>query len=356
MSRRVFLTGAFDNVGEYTLLALLRKGYTVTAFDIRNKSTEKKQARLASKQRFETIWGDLRNAIEVQQAVSATRPEAILHIAAVIAPMAYVAPKLAREVNVDGTRNLIEAARAARVERFIFTSSYSVHGSRNPHRTLPPIGNDTEVDPVDNYGRHKVIGEQMIRESGLPYAIYRLPAVSALDAEWGQHPAFLRFGMMIPLDQKRTGGDVRDVALAFANGVEANIIGRNIIISGDARWRTTGREQFRQIFASRNLPMPPEELFRQADPAVDAAWYCEDHTDSQESQRLLQYQEHCPEQYLEAVAKNMGPMRLLMPFLAGVVTGQMKKQSLFYGKPGPADTRSIWEVVCEGFQLDPATE
>ena len=55
-------------------------------------------------------WGDLRDPGRVNAVVAEACPDAILHVAAVIAPLAYVRPQLARAVNVGGTRNLLEAA------------------------------------------------------------------------------------------------------------------------------------------------------------------------------------------------------------------------------------------------------
>lgn len=147
---KVMLTGAFGNVGEYTLRALVAEGHEVVAFDTRSDATVAKADRMAGELAHTTVWGDLTDAAGTRAAVAAARPDAIVHVAAIIAPLAYVRPELAHRVNVEGTRNLIAAARACGEPRFVFTSSYSVHGPRNPHRGLAPIDGDTPVDPRDN--------------------------------------------------------------------------------------------------------------------------------------------------------------------------------------------------------------
>lgn len=352
---KVLLTGAFGNVGEYTLRALVAEGHEVVAFDTRTDATVAKADRLAGELDHTTVWGDLTDAEATRSAVVAARPDAIIHVAAVIAPLAYVRPDIARRVNVDGTRNLIAAARAAGEPRFVFTSSYSVHGPRNPHRGLPPMDGGTPVDPRDNYGLHKVIGEQDTRASGLPWTVIRLPAVASLDPGFGRDPAFLRFGSVIDPDQRRHGCDVRDVALAFAHSVEADVVGRDLNVAGDASWALVARDHMGAILGARGLPPMPDTAFRRADPAVDDAWYFEDTVDTSVSQSLLDYQRHSFDDYLEAVRRSAGLSRHLLRPIGPLVMRGMVRNSPFHPSSATApDARSVWENVCDLFPVDAA--
>lgn len=352
MTKNVFLTGAFGNVGEQTLMALLKKGYNVTAFDVRTPATEKKQARLAKSHRFTTMWGDLRDAASTAEAVAAAKPSTILHIAAVIAPVAYTIPELAYAVNVEGTRNLIKAAKAYGSPRFVFTSSYSVHGPRSPHATDGPLTSQSPTNASDTYGRHKVEGEKMVAASGLPYAVLRLPAVQALDPNWGTADIFPTFGFMIPYNQKRNGCDVRDVALAFANAVEADIDGKTFIVGGAGDWNSSSDEMIPLIYGARGIKNPPPNSWsRTVDQSKPEVFYYEDHVDASDTQAALQFQQHSMQDYLEEVSKGMGAAKLLMPFIGGMVVNNMKK--LAWADQTEPDTRTMWEVVCETFGLAP---
>jgi len=351
---KVLLTGAFGNVGEYTLRALVAEGHDVVAFDTRSDATVAKAARLQGELRFRTVWGDLADSTTTRQAVIDARPDAILHVAAVIAPIAYVRPELAHRVNVEGTRNLIAAAKASGEPRFVFTSSYSVHGPRNPHRGLPPIDGDTPVAPGDNYGRHKVTGERDTRASGLPWTVIRLPAVASLDPGFGRDPAFMRFASIIDPDQRRHGCDVRDVALAFTHSVEADVVGKDLVVAGDASWRLVARDHMQAILAARGLPPMPDSAFRRADPTVDDAWYFEDSVDTTRSQQLLDYQRHSFDDYLDAVRRSAGMSRYLLRLIGPMVMRGMVRNSPFEpSDPARPDTRSVWENVCELFDIDP---
>ena len=80
-------------------------------------------------------YTDLTDADAVATVVQRHRPDAIVHLAAIVNPPSYRNPLLARRVNVDGTRHLVEAARALTdPPLFVFASSAAVYGSRNPYR------------------------------------------------------------------------------------------------------------------------------------------------------------------------------------------------------------------------------
>jgi len=353
---KVMLTGAFGNVGEHTLRALVADGHDVVAFDTRSPATVSKAGRLEQQLRFRTVWGDLGDSATTRQAVIDARPSTIVHLAAVIAPIAYVKPGLAYRVNVEGTRNLIAAAQAAGEPHLIFASSYSVHGPRNPHRDLPPIVGSTPVAPGDNYGRHKVAGEQDTRASGLPWTVIRLPAVASLDPGFARDPAFMRFASTIDPDQRRHGCDVRDVARAFAHSVEADVVGEDLVIAGDRSWQMQAREHMRAILAARGLPGMPDAAFRRSDPGVDEAWYFEDAVDTTRSQQLLDYQQLSFDDHLDAVRRAAGASRYLLRALGPLVMRGMVQRSPFnLSDPAVLDARSVWEHVCELFTLDPAT-
>ncbi len=76
-------------------------------------------------------------------------------------------------VNVEGTRNVLAAAKAAGVERFIFISSVAVYGLNR----APLIDETAPTPPVGQaYPDSKIAAETLVRDAGLPYAIVRLSA------------------------------------------------------------------------------------------------------------------------------------------------------------------------------------
>ena len=83
--------------------------------------------------------------------------------------------KQLRDSNVTLTSQIVRAAVAARVERFVFVSSLASVG---PAKSLDsPLDEATAPAPIEHYGRSKLDAETLVRESGLPFVIVRPAAV-----------------------------------------------------------------------------------------------------------------------------------------------------------------------------------
>ena len=94
------------------------------------------------------------------------RPAGVLHIAAKKSPTESVAdPLLYARENVGGVISVVEAMRAARIERLVFSSSCSVYGT--PDDELVDEGAATR--PESPYGESKLYGEQLIRAAAHAY-------------------------------------------------------------------------------------------------------------------------------------------------------------------------------------------
>jgi nucleoside-diphosphate-sugar epimerase len=97
--------------------------------------------------------------------------DTIIHLGAVAAFVSY---RLVRPSIVDGSRNLLGAAREAGVKQFVYGGTLLVYGSQNQ-----PIDQSTPSSPALAYGRAKLEAEQMMAamaaESGMRFASLRLP-------------------------------------------------------------------------------------------------------------------------------------------------------------------------------------
>lgn len=352
MIKTIFLTGSFGNAGEHILLHLLNMGYKVLCFDLKTPNNEKKEKRLAAQNSFETIWGDLRKEAQLNQQLLKHQPDIIIHNAAIIPPVTYLNPKLAQEVNVGGMKHLINSAKnLSHPPKFIFISSYSVHGYRNPHKQYPLLTGNTPVNPGDNYGKQKVAAENLLQATNLPWTIIRFPAVLGTDPNANQHPATMKFSFLLPLDRREHGIDVRDAGLAVANAVAADTIQQIFDIGGDESWKITGKQLMAALFKIRGLATLPDSAYRQADPAVDESWYYEDWIDTSHSQKVLNYQNHTFEDYLETLQKNVGFQRYFLKLMSPLISKKLLKDSPYYGKTPMVDSRPFWETVCEIFEV-----
>jgi nucleoside-diphosphate-sugar epimerase len=117
----------------------------------------------------ELVQGDLMQAESLKRALAGI--DTVIHLGALAAFISY---RLVRPSIVDGSRNLMEAARRNGVRQFVYGGSLLVYRSQTE-----PIAQTTPASPVLGYGRAKLEAEQMLAamaaESGMAFASLRLP-------------------------------------------------------------------------------------------------------------------------------------------------------------------------------------
>ncbi len=317
---KVFLTGAFGNVGESALLALLDREYDVTCFELKTDRNEKTAKELLEIGPFKVIWGDITNIEDVKSAIKDI--DCIIHLAAIIPPMSEDNPDLAKRVNIDGTKNLIQVAQELDPQpRFIFTSSISTHG---PHMNRPPpIRADEPLKPTDNYTRSKVECEKMLKESGLPWVIFRLTAVPPVKLDFDRSMVKVLFD--IPLEQRVEFVHTRDVGVACANAATAEVVHKVLLIGGGKESQMLNREFLSKTLDAYGLAMPPDIAFKI--PKNDDDWFYTDWLDTDESQRLLNYQNISFEEFIAEIKKKMGLKRSLFKLVSPIARWYLKRKS-----------------------------
>ncbi|WP_376796549.1 NAD-dependent epimerase/dehydratase family protein [Thermogemmatispora sp.] len=318
---RVLVTGAFGNIGFSAVQELLRQGHTVRCLDLRTKRNEQKALQISREAgaRVTIHWGDIRQWETVVEAVR--DQEVVVHLAAILPPDSDEQPQLAYEVNVEGTRHAIEAARQQpQPPRFLFSSSLDVFGHTQDQP--PPRKVTDPVQATDDYTRHKLEGEAMLRSSGLTWAIFRFADVPPLGPR-PIHPIMFR----IPLDTRLEMLHTFDAGLAVANAVSSEEVWGNIwLIGGGPSCQVRYRDYLNRMLEVMGIGPLPEEAFGHEP-------YCTDWLDTSESQRVLRYQRHSFEEIIQDVARYAAPpapLRALMPVLRPVVRRQMLRLSPYW--------------------------
>jgi UDP-glucuronate 4-epimerase len=128
----LLVTGGAGFIGSHLVESLLREGHRVAVIDDFNDFYDPaiKRANLAAvADRIALHEIDIRDGARVAKIVSEGKFDAIIHLAARagVRP-SILAPELYLDVNIKGTFHLLDAARAAKVPRFVFASSSSVYG------------------------------------------------------------------------------------------------------------------------------------------------------------------------------------------------------------------------------------
>jgi D-erythronate 2-dehydrogenase len=128
---------------------------------------------------IETLLGDVSSAAEADSVI-AKKPDVIFHLAAIVSGEAEADFDKGYRINMDGTRNLLEAIRAignAYCPKFIFTSSIAVFGAPFPDS----ISDEYFTTPLTSYGTQKAICELLIsdysRRGIIDGAALRMPTV-----------------------------------------------------------------------------------------------------------------------------------------------------------------------------------
>jgi len=165
MTKKAFVTGANGFTGSYLVKLLLEKGYEVRGLVWKTCNMEA----LADVQ-AEFVEGDLSDRDQIRGKLDGS--DTVFHVAA-----AYRQEGIPRQtffdVNVEGTRNLLEEALVAGVSRFVHCSTVGVQGEiKNP-----PATEDAPYGPGDAYQESKVEGEKLalkfFQENNLPGAVVR---------------------------------------------------------------------------------------------------------------------------------------------------------------------------------------
>lgn len=173
-----------------------------------------------------TVQGDLLDAGSLARAVDGV--SAIIHLAAVFRTQDT---DLIWKVNVEGTRNMIAAAKARAPEaRFIMASTSNIYNDDNPR----PGREDDAAKPVQAYPASKLVAEKELQESGLTWCIQRFGFVYGdndghleslpklvVNAKW--HPA-----------QRMSMIHHRDIATAMTLALTGALDGRIVNIVDDA--------------------------------------------------------------------------------------------------------------------------
>lgn len=113
--------------------------------------------------------GDLTRYEDVARAIDGV--DVILHIGAVVSPLADERPELARRVNIGGMQNIIRAVGALPepdAVAVVGAGSVAETGDRQAPVHWGRVGDPIRVSQFDEYGRTKVIAEKLLVESGLP--------------------------------------------------------------------------------------------------------------------------------------------------------------------------------------------
>jgi UDP-glucose 4-epimerase len=163
MNKRIFVTGGAGYIGSHTCVELLRQNYDVMVFDDLSNSSKEAihRVELLTNRKLSLVIGDIRNKKALNNAMSAFKPDSVIHFAGLKAVgQSMLNPLQYYDVNVHGSINLLQAMSDVGCYEIVFSSSATVYGGEN----VPPFNEMMPVAPVSTYGRTKLMFESILED------------------------------------------------------------------------------------------------------------------------------------------------------------------------------------------------
>ena len=266
---RCLVTGAGGFIGSHLVEELCRRGAPVRAlarYNGRGDTGWLSEIDDACRDDVEIVLGDVRDPDQMRTLAS--NCDTVFHLAALIGiPYSYASPRQNLDTNAGGTLNLLEAARAGGVRRFVHTSTSEVYGSAQ----YVPIDEQHPLVGQSPYSASKIAADQVTvsyaRSFGVPAVIVRpfntfgprqsmravIPTITT-QALWSDA---IRLGS---LDTTRDFTFVRDTAAGFIRAAEAEGVEGETFNLGVGKEIAVGdlAELIRDV-VGRDLPIEQED-------------------------------------------------------------------------------------------------
>ena len=161
---RYLVTGGAGFIGSNTVDELVRRGHSVVVLDDFSSGKEDNLAEVRNKITF--IRGSITDIEVVRKAMH--EAEYVLHLAArTSVPRSVKDPIETNKINIDGTLNVLVAAKELKVKRVVFAASSSAYGETP---TLPKV-ETMQPEPISPYGVTKYVGELYGQTFGRCYGL-----------------------------------------------------------------------------------------------------------------------------------------------------------------------------------------
>src|SRR5438093_12382282 len=250
---RVLITGGLGVNGAVTARLMAQDGLRPVLMDNRMDLDLMSDI----KDQVDIVIGDICDQGTLEKAVDDYKITHIAHLAALMPEPAEANPRLGVRVGADGTTNVLEVARAKKIERVVFTSSKAAYGEITGEYAPPtckPVREDYPKQPADLYGSIKVCCEELgryYRETyGIEFIALRFVSIYGPGKE-ARHGPLSFYGQLIEKARRGEkwlvpqGGDqlndavyVGDVARSIYLAVKAERLGESVFNIGTGKAST----------------------------------------------------------------------------------------------------------------------
>jgi nucleoside-diphosphate-sugar epimerase len=157
---RWLITGALGCIGAWCCRQLVREGHAVVGFDL---GDDRRRLELVmSPEELDAVnlvHGDVTELPALERVLAGERINHVIHLAAMLVPLAAADPPLGALVNVVGTVNVFEAVKRGGIGGLAYASSAAVYDRTDGVR----VAEDADGHPINHYGVHKLANEGTAR-------------------------------------------------------------------------------------------------------------------------------------------------------------------------------------------------
>lgn len=283
MNGPILITGGAGSVGRRLVQRCREGGHPVRVFDLPVCDF----SGLEGEEGIEVVKGDITDAATVAQAVDGVG--AVMHLAALLPPASEAKRDRTFAINVEGTATIIRAMAAGASDAvLVFSSSVSTYGDTTAE--APPVRVTHPQTALDLYAESKIASEQLVREAPVASVVLRIAGIAVPVLQ--EPPEVWPFTAEQRLEMVHRD----DVVLALYKAlVTPEARGQTLNIAGGSTWQTTGQQYVADHYELIGVPIEMA-AFRAADEPGWVDWY-----DSEAAQKLLDYQQHSYETYLDTL-------------------------------------------------------
>lgn len=316
--KNVLITGATGAIGQELIQNFLNSDTPVVIHAlVRNEKKARKL--LPNDARIRLIVADITHSELVEEACK--DKDIVFHLAAVIPTKSIGSGEKSKQINIEGTRNIVNGLTKHSPGAYLFfSSSVAIYGDRIQHPMIH-VDDPLAYHDDDDYSTSKHLSEKLIQESNLNWSIFRLTAIMGI----GNHQLNpLVFN--VPLETKMEIATVKDTARAFykASHHLPELNHRIFNLGGGEKCRITYQEFMQKAFESFGLGdvnFPPYCF-------AEKGFHCGYFLDSDVLENILHFQQDSIETYFDAFRSSVPAIqRLLTKPFAGIVKRYLRTLS-----------------------------
>jgi nucleoside-diphosphate-sugar epimerase len=266
-------------------------------------------------------WGDITNIDDVEKVCM--NKDVVIHLAAIIPPLADKKPGLAKRVNIDGTKNMIASLELFSPGAFLlYASSISVYGDRIDNPDIR-VGDELKSSDGDYYAITKLETEAAIRASRLEWSIFRLTFISGVK---NHKISPLMFHQPLPTQLELATPE--DTARAFIRAIEKKyaLMGKTFNLGGGENCRIRYDKFLARMFNIYGLGKVnfPKNAFARKN------FHCGFYMDGDILENILHFRQDSVESYFSRV-KNSIPK--IQRFFTKIFCPAIKRSLLNQSEP-----------------------